>query len=276
MVRRLIGQVHPTGYTDVPESQGGQGWDRYAYNFNNPVNYIDPSGHFPWPIIFAIGGAIIGGIIGNAYQIAPWNPPQVITDRVTSPITSSDMTDWLRNQMVTNSQSAVVSNIRENWTSGDPLKLDAAMQSWSALVGTGATWDFKVDLKEAKRFDIKLGNIDNLSYDAVANIHFGFVGRAAGFGESFLVEAAGGAQLITALKSGNPNDWGACNTTSFCDHPFATWSIKFGSYLYDLYNGKMDMLDNAGFSKALDEYIRLFGAPPPPPPGVEHNNYGAQ
>jgi hypothetical protein len=81
---------------------------------------------------------------------------------------------------------------------------------------------------------------------------------------------------MTALKSGDPNDWEVCNTTSFCDHPFATWSIKFGSYLYDLYNGKMDMLDKAGFSKALDAYIRLYEALPPPPPGAKHNNNRVQ
>jgi RHS repeat-associated protein len=31
--------------TDVPESQGVQGWDRYAYANNNPVKYNDPTGH---------------------------------------------------------------------------------------------------------------------------------------------------------------------------------------------------------------------------------------
>jgi RHS repeat-associated protein len=31
--------------TDVPESQGVQAWDRFAYTSNNPVNNTDPSGH---------------------------------------------------------------------------------------------------------------------------------------------------------------------------------------------------------------------------------------
>jgi hypothetical protein len=34
-----------TQITDVPESQGVLGWDRFAYVNNNPVNFNDPSGH---------------------------------------------------------------------------------------------------------------------------------------------------------------------------------------------------------------------------------------
>jgi RHS repeat-associated protein len=32
--------------TIVPESQGVQGWDRFAYVYNNPVRYTDPSGNW--------------------------------------------------------------------------------------------------------------------------------------------------------------------------------------------------------------------------------------
>ena len=39
--------------------------NRYAYVANNPVNYVDPSGHL-WKEIFAFGGAVGGAIIGLA------------------------------------------------------------------------------------------------------------------------------------------------------------------------------------------------------------------
>jgi hypothetical protein len=32
--------------TDVPESQGVQAWDRYAYVNNSPINHNDPTGHW--------------------------------------------------------------------------------------------------------------------------------------------------------------------------------------------------------------------------------------
>ena len=38
--------------TMIPQGQGVQGWDRYAYVNNNPVKYADPSGHDLEQIIF--------------------------------------------------------------------------------------------------------------------------------------------------------------------------------------------------------------------------------
>jgi RHS repeat-associated protein len=39
-----------------------QDLNRYTYCRNNPINYVDPTGHFWWWIIGAIIGAIIGGV----------------------------------------------------------------------------------------------------------------------------------------------------------------------------------------------------------------------
>ncbi len=59
------------------------------------------------------------------------------------------------------------------------------MQAWTALVGTDATWDFKVGIRETNWYrdgerNVTLGN-HTLNYDAVANIHYGFVGASGRF-----------------------------------------------------------------------------------------------
>ena len=266
--------------TVVPDLGNPQALNRYSYVYNQPLAYVDREGHFPWRVVIIPAVIVVGVAVGYGVSTAimpdlhvlPWDPPTMITNRVTDdhPITSNDMTGWLRNQMVTNAQSDVVQAIRENWTSGNLAKQDAAMQAWTALVGTDAVWDFKVDIAGTRWYgdgerNVTLGN-RTLNYDAVANIHYGFVGRAAGFETNFLVIAAGIAQARHALQTGEPDDWGACDTTHYCDHPFATWTIQFGAYLYDTY--RLDELDDAAFADALEAYIREYGEPPTPPPGA--------
>ena len=46
--------------TIIPQSQGVQAWDRYAYSNNNPVRYADPSGHCIGAILKAV--CIAGGL----------------------------------------------------------------------------------------------------------------------------------------------------------------------------------------------------------------------
>ena len=261
--------------TIIPDFANPQSLNRYTYVYNRSLVFADQSGHFPWPLVgVVVGGVIVGGVVGVIVtpEVLPWNPPVVFTDRVAEPITSSDMTGWLRNQMVSNAQSDVVQAIRGNWTSHNILQKDAAMQAWAALVGTGAIWDFKVDIEETSWFekgirDVTLGD-QALNFDAVANMHFGFVGRAAGFDADLLMAAAGFAQAKRALETNDPNDWGACDMSHYCDHPFATWSIGFGIYLYDLYQYRLNELDDAAFASALEEYIQKFGELPSPPPGA--------
>mgnify|MGYP001019048025 FL=1 len=55
--------------TIIPQPSSTLGWDRYAYSRNNPISYTDPSGHFAWLAIGAIGGAIGGAIYGYGSQV---------------------------------------------------------------------------------------------------------------------------------------------------------------------------------------------------------------
>ena len=62
-----------TADTIVQAPYDSQSLNRYAYCRNNPINYIDPTGHFWWfiPIIISIvKGAIIGSLVGGIVAAA--------------------------------------------------------------------------------------------------------------------------------------------------------------------------------------------------------------
>jgi hypothetical protein len=57
--------------SDVPESQGVQGFDRYAYANNNPLRYSDPSGHSIWDTI----GQFATGFVYEFARTTAWYSP---------------------------------------------------------------------------------------------------------------------------------------------------------------------------------------------------------
>ncbi len=48
--------------TIVPGAGNPQALNRYSCVLNNPLKYIDPSGHVCIPCIGAVGGGLIGGL----------------------------------------------------------------------------------------------------------------------------------------------------------------------------------------------------------------------
>ncbi|MET9675854.1 ricin-type beta-trefoil lectin domain protein [Streptomyces sp. NPDC006482] len=100
-------------------------------------------------------------------------------------------------EIVRNLKSGPVQSMNNLNDSYLPMALSAATLQWVGLVRSGAVWDHKGPLKEMMHlrtspdFYFKVpGTNEEAYYDVWSNVHYGFVGMAAGFKES---ELEGGA-----------------------------------------------------------------------------------
>ena len=247
--------------TIVPDPTNPQSLNRYSYVLNNPLRYTDPSGHFP--SFNGIGDWVKRGL---SYWALTVDAPAVTEysstgKRTPMPESADNLTTWLIDQMNTNAQSQAVVLMGKYWRSQTPQGMAGALAGWNALVRGGAIWDFKGDIQlagyeEAYPNNFKIGR-ETFRYDAFANIHYGFVGRAAGFPELLLTLGAGVNQWQQHHKS-NPGLVGPWDT--FWDQPYDHWCVVFGSYLYDyMIAHELDALTPEAFEQALQDFIDIYG-----------------
>ncbi|MBK7217243.1 MAG: hypothetical protein IPH95_09365 [Candidatus Promineofilum sp.] len=106
--------------------------------------------------------------------------------------------------------------------------------------------------------EILLGG-KHLNYQVVANVFYGYIGRAIGMGKGYLQLGAGVAQvengLLHWLRNYNsyPPGWG--------DQEFDAWAIGFGSYLFELYGDDPSKLTRDSLAAALNDYIQTSPIP---------------
>jgi len=206
--------------------EGVQGWDRYAGMNNNPVVYTDPSGHKPMPPHH------------NIVIPIPGRDPTLTTElEKTSAGGIPDLTSWLLTAMSKDATSPTAVALAKANNEGYKVE---AYNVWIDSVKGGSAWDYKVELNNAKITTIKLGN-QILSYDTLANIHYGFVSRASGFSSLELQAGAGTAQILshTLEKS---------YYSTYFDAPQDNLMIRIGVWMYDTYGDQTlteDMLNQA-------------------------------
>ena len=242
----------------MPDPINPQAYDRYSYSYNNPLYYTDPTGHFPWAPIILISMAIVGiSLVNDILSVAP-----VEDNRGPAP-TSNDMTGWLTDRINENAAAPVTQALRENFTSGNPIAIAGATKAWVALVRTTGTWDYKTDILEARLPDTD-DNItlcgENINFQAIANIHYGAMGRAVGIPQSVLELGAGAFQIYD--NWGSPDAIGTPLT--YYDEPFDNWMVNFGGWLYDQYGDQFGKLTYKQLEDAYRKYKEEHGSPGQP------------
>jgi len=262
----------------VEDQIGGSvaAWDRYADVENNPLRYVDPSGHFPWPVLFAaavVGGCIIGGYVAqDIVQTSAIEMPR------TNPPTNKNVTRWLTEQLNENASSSVPKVIRENWNSKDPVRMIAATKAWVGLVRGGAAWDYKPDLAKSNVLErgnpkVIIGSSSSnfetqVNFQAVANLNYGAMGRECGFPLWFLEMGAGAFQfydnVVKPKRLLQPKTWkqhiGTVGT--FFDDPFDNYMINAGYSLAEEYD--LSNLTDEQLIQFYQQYSLDHGAPPNP------------
>jgi RHS repeat-associated protein len=252
--------------TIVPNPVDAKAFDRYAYVYNNPVRYNDPSGHCvesngqetgqggvgyacpgsTWkktdPIISS--GNSGGGIstsaepeptLGGGEVTLPdleIRAPDALPENATNGV---DVTYWLYNEMVQNANTRYTKLMRRyNYIFGfDYFTMKAeAMWLFKNAVDYNAPWDFKVGFNRNSIQEVTIANT-LVRMDAIANIHYGFVGSAAGFTPGELLIGAGIAQY------NNPETRSEGRWYSYLDDPFDTNMIRLGVALQQSYGNNM-------------------------------------
>jgi hypothetical protein len=251
-----------------------QDLNRYSYVRGNPLVYIDPSGHKATREYAIWGGTdsstppnvVINWFKRNLGYWALAVDAPAMTEypdgtRTPMPASADDLTAWLIDQMNTNGRSEATALMREHWSSRQPQRMAAAMAGWNALVRGGAIWDFKGDIKKAEYTNAYPDNFKivghTFRFDAFANIHYGFVGRAAGFPAGLLESGAGAAQWRQWRKK-NPSLIGPWDT--FFDQPYDNWCVALGIYLYDYMIALgLEELTLEVFEQGLQNFIDMHG-----------------
>jgi len=232
--------------TIVPEPGNPQALNRYAYVYNNPLKYTDPSGH----------AACIDDLCDLVAHPATGRPilrvpaPRVIT--------------YIYKEMSHNAQSPVAQVIAAANAVApifSPAK-SVAMGIWGSQVMDArikdyvgplaplfGNWDHKPILyPKDRRQQSPVPEIPEREgwstvgsrlyyFDIWSNIHYGYVGRASGFSQPELTGGAGIEQIVSDWVSGVPphRSPGADNWAASWDHPSDNAAIQIGIRLWNQY-----------------------------------------
>lgn len=189
----------------------------------------------------------------------PFGPKELKDVKICGP----DVTSWLVQKMKINEKGnevQVMKNLNSSSKQGTTI---GALALWTRLVKTGGPWDFKTVLgKNLNGISPCRTNCAGMvwsvtlagrcmTYEAPANIHFGYIGRHAGFSERTLLTGAALAQIGEARGETK-------------DDPRDVQAIKKGFQLFN--SGDPSGLTSAGLDQ---NYFENLGSKDGDPVGCE-------
>ncbi|CAM5385528.1 hypothetical protein GCM10010343_46140 [Streptomyces avidinii] len=198
-----------------------------------------------------VDGNILDGTIGGFNASAtPVIPP---TGSARSEQKFTDAEKWIFDEMKRNAKSDTVGQMRSLLNKPEWYEfgrnygsdINAALTMWGVKVAPGQDWDHKPQLQE--RYDLQTlddyyfkqpGTNREVFYDIYSNVHYGYVGRAAGIDADTLIK---GASLGETLLTGD-DDQGDQIT------------MRIGIDLYDKYGDNLTEEQlRQGINDAMDQ-----------------------
>lgn len=142
-----------------------------------------------------------GAVMGNsqappAFQLmASKGGASSVIQRQTS--AAQTVADYMAGEMVTNATGPICASIRTKWNSWNPINKVQALIEFADIIGYGKPWDHKKYIST----NYSTWQSDDSEgvqwyFDIWSNIHYGYVGKACGFSNSVLLNAAGIAQAL--------------------------------------------------------------------------------
>ncbi|MED0676190.1 polymorphic toxin type 44 domain-containing protein [Aneurinibacillus thermoaerophilus] len=114
---------------------------------------------------------------------------------------------------------------------------------FASKVKSGGEWDYKRTLGPSTKYEY---NGYAMRGEDLGNVHYGFVGRAAGFAPTILRSAAGAYQIYSGTSM--PNWW-----SSYFDDPIDQQYINFGINMWD--NGTLPKTLSAMHTESMTPSI---------------------
>jgi RHS repeat-associated protein len=236
----------------VPRPGDPQSLNRYSYARNNPLIRVDPSGHADCPADDRACWENEWYWKNRWYNAHGWYADDEGGWSRPGPIHFADAdiaVEWLIERMLGDAASSTTALIRflneqaslywvlSTMRAAAPGPKKQAYELWISMVKSGAPWDYKKEVLERFGPGVEVNGVV-YRFDILGNIHYGFVGMAAGFGPLELKAGAGAANFWDNLKNevyrGKLVSEGWL-FRSFADDPSDQAAISVGVELYTRY-----------------------------------------